>query len=146
MVIIIIIILIFCAILWYNHTEKKKEEREQKERMAREQKQKYYEKILNYLNNPSINIFKVNEKQADDDPYSIELIKRFSDYALLSDFNGTNLLNKEKSYNNERSILIPKQLRSKLEQFNTFLEEKFFEEIKTRFLGGGKYGVQHEYN
>lgn len=144
-IIALIALIIFLVWLYYNNCEYRKE----KERIENEKRHNYLERILLNIDKPDINIFKIPKAAAIENPYNIEIIEKFNDFSLLSDFNSANLC-RNASINGKNIFLITQSLKSELVQHKQFIED-YINRIKLgyfyAYLGrfDRNYEKSHEY-
>jgi hypothetical protein len=64
-----------------------KEIKQQKLKIEEEKRKtkEHYDKIVTFIKDPDINVFKITEKEVIEDPWKISFIKSFHDFIFLSD-------------------------------------------------------------
>lgn len=112
---------------------------------------KYLANVLRFVDDPAINIFDIVRNEVIEDPYSMTAIKKFDDFALLTDFDSREFLveNMEKT---SSVYIISKRLKGELEDYKVFLHHLFpgeaLNNIKDEcllFPGGALNKIKDEY-
>lgn len=145
MKILIFIVALLLVLLWYVTKAIKKNQQIEIDRMNN-----HLRRILFYIDKPTINIFYVSTAQVNKEPYSIEIIKKFNDFTLLSDFAGENI-DIEKPVDNDNIFLIPSSLKAELIRYKNGFLKSHLDLVKLGYLYAylGKpdknYEDSHEY-